>query len=206
MGFPQSTYAYADMEHPEAFAFCDRCGFRYLRKNLVSQMDWRGTALADLHILVCVRTCLDVANEQERTILVGPDPIPVKNPRPGFQATQEGYTVAADILELVDGDILPAPARGLGNNGGVLYLTAPSGWPISDLLTPAGGFYSNGGESTIAPGAFTALTADPILFGTISAGQLLTYNAGYLPQTSPPTGSGILWNPWGSAGGPIFIA
>lgn len=204
--FPQSSRAYADMAHPESWGTCDRCNFRYLHKDLVYQFDWRGTSLSNLRILVCTATCLDIAQEQERTILVGPDPIPVLNPRPGWQATQEGYTVAADILELVDGDILPPSSAGLGNNHGVLYLTSPSGWPTSDLLTPAGGFYSNGGESTIAPGAFTVLAAVPIIFGSISAGQLLTYNAGYLPQTPPATGSGILWNPWGTAGGPIFVA
>ncbi len=206
MGFPQSRYAYADMEHPEPFAFCDRCGFRYLRKDFVEQRDWRGTSLASLHILVCTRTCEDLPQEQEKTILIGPDPIPVRDPRPGWQTTQAGFGGVSDILELVDGDILPPVAGGLGNNNGVLYLTNPSGWPTSDLLVPAGGFWSNGGETEIAAGAFSILSAAPLIFGSISASQLLTYNAGYLRQTAPPVGSGILWNPWGTDGGPIFVA
>lgn len=204
--FPQSSRAYADMAHPEPWGFCDRCGMRYLLKDLTWQYDWRGTSLSNLRILVCSLTCIDTPQEQLRTIVIGPDPVPPRDPRPGWQATQEGYTVAADILELVDGDILPPTGNGLGNNHGVLYLTSPTGWPTSDLLTPAGGFYSNGGEVTIAPGAFTVRSAVPIVFGTISSTQFVTYDAGYLPQTPPPVGSGIFWNPWGTDGGPVFVA
>jgi hypothetical protein len=104
VAFPQSKFAIADMQHPEAFAFCDRCGFRYNRSALVWQFDYRGTALANLRILVCTRTCNDVPNPQLRPILIGPDPIPVKDPRPGFQATQQGYTPAFTPLEIVSDD------------------------------------------------------------------------------------------------------
>lgn len=101
MAFPQSSHAFADMGKPEAFAFCDRCGFRYNRSQLVWQMDWRGNAIANLRILVCTRTCDDIPQPQLRPIIVGPDPVPVKDPRPGFQATQQGYTPVFTPLELV---------------------------------------------------------------------------------------------------------
>lgn len=198
------------MAQPEPWGTCDRCNFRYLRRDLVWQFDWRGTSLANLRILVCTQTCLDVPQEQERAILVGPDPIPVRDPRPGWQASQQGYTSAPDILELLDGDLIPGTSGGsgtLGNDGGVLYLIGPNSYPTSDLLVSGGGFYSNGGEITIAPGSFTPAPSVPLLFGGISASQLLTYGAKALPTVAPSPGSGILWNPWGtSAGGPVYIA
>ena len=99
--FPQSSRAYADMQKPSAWATCDRCGCRYLRKDLVFQMDWRGNQVSNLRILVCTATCNDVPQPQLRPILIGPDPVPVKDPRPGFQATQQGYTPVFTPLELV---------------------------------------------------------------------------------------------------------
>ena len=204
MAFPQSSHAAADPHDP--YFTCDRCGFRYNRSHAVWQFDFRGLQLQNLRILVCTDTCNDEPQPQLRPIIISADPVPIRDPRPGFQATQEGYTVAADILELVDGDILPPSSAGLGNNNGVLYLTSPSGWPTADLLVPAGGYYSNGGECTIAAGVFTLDMAVPIVFGTMSATQLLTLTARGLPQIAPPVGSGILWNPWGFAGGPVFVA
>ena len=105
MAFPQSRYAVADMEKPEAWGFCDRCGFRYLRKDLVWQFDYRGLSLANLRIPVCTRTCDDIPQPQLKPIIVGPDPIPVKDPRPGFQATQQGYTPVFSPLELVSDSV-----------------------------------------------------------------------------------------------------
>lgn len=104
MAFPQSKFAYADMERPEAFATCDRCNFRYNRSQLVWQFDFRGLREQNLRILVCTRTCNDVANPQLKPIIVGPDPVPVKDPRPGFLATQQGYTPVFTPLELVSDD------------------------------------------------------------------------------------------------------
>lgn len=120
MSFPQSRFAYADMSKPEAWGVCDRCNFRYRRKDLVWQFDYRGLSLENLRILVCTRTCLDVANPQLKPIIVGPDPIPVKDPRPGFAATQMGTTPVFSPLELVDDDPIsatpspPAPPSLLG--------------------------------------------------------------------------------------------
>lgn len=207
MGFPQSSHAWTGIDSVKDFwYFCDRCGFRRMRGSATWQHDFRGLQLQNLHILVCTETCNDEPQSQLRPIIVGPDPVSIPDARPGWQASQAGYGGVSNILELVDGDILPPPGGGLGNNNGVLYLTSPSGWPTSDLLVPAGRFWSNGGEATIAAGVFAVHTAIPIVFGSISASQLLSYNAGYLPQTPPATGSGILWNPWGTDGGPIFVA
>jgi hypothetical protein len=81
-------YAFADMQQPEVWGTCDRCGFLYFLKDLLPQMQWAGQALVNTGLLVCARECLDNPNEQFRTIIIGPDPAPVLNARPGFQTSQ----------------------------------------------------------------------------------------------------------------------
>jgi len=44
-------------------------------------MDWRGTSLMNLRILVCTRTCNDKPQAQLRAIILPADPVPVRNPR-----------------------------------------------------------------------------------------------------------------------------
>lgn len=75
------------MDRPEAWGICDRCGFRYFRKQLHWQFDWRGNQLQNLRLLVC-RPCTDIPNENFRPIIIGPDPVPIKDPRPGWYAQQ----------------------------------------------------------------------------------------------------------------------
>lgn len=83
-----SSRAFADIRHPVPFAYCDRCGFRYLHPMLSWQYEWRGAALSNIRLLVC-RMCLDVPQENgRRPIIIGPDPIPVRDPRPGYAQTQ----------------------------------------------------------------------------------------------------------------------
>lgn len=67
---------------PSAIGVCDRCGLWYNLSDLVFQADWRGTALVNLWIRVCKRTCLDVPQEQNRSISLPADPVPVWQPRP----------------------------------------------------------------------------------------------------------------------------
>ena len=54
----------------------------YNHDQLQWQFDYRGPNLQNLRILVCP-SCLDVPQQQLRTILIPPDPIPIENPRPG---------------------------------------------------------------------------------------------------------------------------
>jgi hypothetical protein len=66
---------------PKAQAVCDRCGARYNHSDLSWQFQWQGPRLQNLRILVC-RGCLDVPQENIRTIVIPPDPVPIQNPRP----------------------------------------------------------------------------------------------------------------------------
>jgi hypothetical protein len=44
-------------------------------------MDWTGPGLFETGFMVC-RSCLDKPQQQNRTIILPPDPRPVVNPRP----------------------------------------------------------------------------------------------------------------------------
>lgn len=66
---------------PKALGVCDRCGALYNLNALQWQFEWAGTKLQNLRLLVC-KSCLDVPQEQLRTIVLPPDPVPVMNPRP----------------------------------------------------------------------------------------------------------------------------
>lgn len=67
---------------PEPCGICDRCGFLYNLSELVYQKEYQGTGLIEKAIRVCQRTCLDKPAPFLKTILIPPDPIPVRDPRP----------------------------------------------------------------------------------------------------------------------------
>lgn len=79
--------------HPESQAICDRCGFLWKHSDLQWQYQWRGFQLANTWLLVCPE-CLDVPNENIRTIIIPPDPLPVDYARPPQWAAQEAATQA----------------------------------------------------------------------------------------------------------------
>jgi hypothetical protein len=68
-------------KYPEALAICDRCGFRYNHVDLQWQMQWAGPKIRNTYRLVC-QSCLDVVQEQLRTVILPPDPTPIQNARP----------------------------------------------------------------------------------------------------------------------------
>ncbi len=98
MPIANSPHAPVSARRPEAWGICDRCGFRWLHRNLRWQYDWRGNQLQNLWLLVC-HICEDVPNEQLRPIIIGPDPVPVKDPRPGWAATQMGFTPVFTVTQ-----------------------------------------------------------------------------------------------------------
>lgn len=93
MPWRQHGRARVDPSNPSAFGSCDRCGFLHNLNDLVWQFEWRGTQLQNTRFRVC-RICLDVPQEQLRAKLLGPDPLPVPNPRPEMYAEEEGPTPA----------------------------------------------------------------------------------------------------------------
>ncbi|MCA6108098.1 hypothetical protein [Bradyrhizobium cenepequi] len=67
---------------PEAIGVCQRCGFWYNRAELVPQFEWAGVQLQNQELYVCTRTCYDKPQQQLKTIIIPPDPMPVYRPFP----------------------------------------------------------------------------------------------------------------------------
>lgn len=102
-------FARVNARNPEAFAICDRCGFRWNRSDLTWQFDWRGAQLQNLRILVCHR-CVDEPNDQLRAYSPPPDPLPIVNPRP--DQSDEGSVIVLTTVAAASTQLLPAdPTR-----------------------------------------------------------------------------------------------
>lgn len=107
---------------PRALGICQRCGFMYNLDRLQWQFDWQqGPRLKNIRIRVC-ETCLDVPQENGRTIVLPPDPRPVPFALPEDYAAADnpasylGYNVANNFL--------PQPPQSLGGNIGNMTLNA----------------------------------------------------------------------------------
>ena len=91
-------HAHINPRSPEAIGVCDDCGFQYNHNVLQWQYAWRGNELVNLNQLVCP-SCVDIPAEFLRPIILGPDPIPIRFPRPELDATvQEMGPVPAPIV------------------------------------------------------------------------------------------------------------
>ncbi len=81
MKFRYGKYVKINRSHPQAVGICDYSGFVFNHRDLCRQMEWRGNALEWTGFLVG-RPFLDVPNQQSRPPIMGPDPVPIQNPRP----------------------------------------------------------------------------------------------------------------------------
>jgi len=99
--------------NPRALAVCDRCQFLYNHDTLRWQMRWRGPKLQNIRLLVC-ESCYDTPNEQERTIVLPIDPVPVANARP------ENYALADNPMSPIGFNPIDnfVPGSSLGSNIG----------------------------------------------------------------------------------------
>lgn len=73
---------------PRAWGVCDRCGALYEHRKLAWQFDYSGPRLFNKRILVCP-SCMDRPQENLRTIVLPPDPVPIQNPRPEQYAADD---------------------------------------------------------------------------------------------------------------------
>ncbi len=115
--------ARVDTRNPSAYAICDRCGIRHNRSDLRWQMEWAGSQLQNLRLLVC-QTCYDIPNEQQRVYVPPPDPVPVRDPRP--------ETLSAPLDLIVVTTIACAPTYYLVDGNGNLILDG-NGNPILEV-------------------------------------------------------------------------
>lgn len=112
--YPVNVHAPTSARQPEPTGICARCSFYYKLSQLEEQWEWAGPQLYNKRILVCRRTCLDRPNEQLRTIVIGPDPIPPSRPSPTFYAQQNQGGSTGPIAPMMD------------------FLESDSGIPLTD--------------------------------------------------------------------------
>ena len=160
---PHPRGASVDRSAPRAFATCDRCGFIYNHYKLSWQYEWRGPQLQNLRFLVCDR-CLDVPQENLRTIVIPPDPPPIYNARPEPYGIDEGQVasftgsiapgpISTGILPPIQGGILTVTAIASGTMGTGANVNGPgvaAGTVLGDQLTYATTPPSPGGLGTYA--------------------------------------------------------
>jgi len=104
MSYPHNILCPTNPSSPEPVGFCDRCGFLVYLSDLDWQLEWAGADITNTFMLVH-GTCLDVPNEQRRTIVIGPDPAPLRNIRPGYQVSQEAASGVPPVPPyVIDGD------------------------------------------------------------------------------------------------------
>lgn len=85
---PHPRRARTNPQSPRAWATDDRSGFVGNHENLCWQFDWRGTQLVNTRVLV-YQDQLDIPQRQLGTIVLPPDPTPVRNARPEQYAIDE---------------------------------------------------------------------------------------------------------------------
>ena len=88
MAYPHDIRCPTNPWKPEPVGFDDLTGFKVYLKDMEFQYEWSGPRLYNTRFLRPPQY-LDVPNEQARTIIIGPDPVPLKDIRPGFQTQQE---------------------------------------------------------------------------------------------------------------------
>jgi hypothetical protein len=165
MGFSSlSGRARTSASSPQAHAICDRCGFRYNHASLRWQYDWRGSMMQNIRILVC-SDCYDCPQEQLRSIVIPPDPVPVLNPR-----IQDFVTAETDY-RTTSGQNTVDPTTGIPIPGNVERITQDDNNRVTQQTgEPPGGLNQQPGTDPNAPG-----DADPGL----------PYNNTTVPNTGP---------------------
>lgn len=127
MAWRYHGHARVSPRNPEAFGVCDRCCRWFNLVDLRFQYDWRGNRLMNLNFRVC-RSCYDKPFEHYRPIIVGPDPIPARNPRMDLYAPSMALTVSDSF----GGDLQDA-------QGGFLQSVIPAIPPLSNASPPPSG-------------------------------------------------------------------
>lgn len=145
MAWVRYTHASVNARNPRAFGNCDRCDFTYNLHQLRWQYQWQGPKLQNLRLLVCP-TCYDKPQQQLRTIIIPPDPLPVMNARQdghmymGQMAVPDGYQSGSpNVLTTIS----TISSSGAGN-----WLTTESTIPLITEInvtpTPSSSGYING--------------------------------------------------------------
>lgn len=104
---PHPRMADVDPDNPDAWATCDRCGLLCNHSKMHWDMQWAGNQIINKRFLVC-ELCIDIPQEQLRTLILPPDPAPLFNARPEpytIDETDWRVTQDEEIRETQDGDL-----------------------------------------------------------------------------------------------------
>jgi len=90
-----------DAKSPHGLAICDGCGFMVQHTELREKKDYRGgTTPVGISLQVCA-SCDDVPQPYYSRLLLRPDPVPLRNPRPDSQDAQtNAQETAANALSV----------------------------------------------------------------------------------------------------------
>lgn len=163
---------------PEAAGQCDRCGFLYSFRDLAWQMDWRGSSLQNLRVLVCPN-CLDTPQEQLRAIIVPADPMPIINARvPDYANAETNYQTLTSVPLTDPNTGIPIPGTTtLVTQAGSAMTTQPIGAPVG--LEPGAVMPLNQGVEYGVPVPVMSVTANgtSVITVTCSAAHGLQTNS-----------------------------
>lgn len=142
----KSGRARTNSRNPESHAICDRCGARYNHCDLQWQYDWAGAGLINKRILVC-QSCLDVAQDQLRVIILPADPVPIFNPRP------QNFVTAETDFRVTSGQNTVSFRTGIPVPGGDERITQNNRNRVTQQTgEPPGGRNNRPGTDPNAPG------------------------------------------------------
>ena len=218
MADPLPKYAKVNPTNTSAWSVCDRCGFLYSHKDLKWAMDWRGTKIQNLRLLVC-DSCWDAPQQNgQRTIILPADPVPIMNARP------EQYVPDSNPLSAIGAN--PSPARwkfggqigNMVNAGGVpAAFDSNANKPsfMSAMISVANSSYNNyvginwsGAPVSIVPSSLNSpVRTHTVASFTITAPNDTTFGStAYVVQGSPVDAGFGSWttissgNPVGTVG------
>ncbi len=104
---PHPRLADTDPSYPQGWATCQRCGFVTNLVKMSWDVQYSGPALINKRFLVC-ELCVDIPQDQLRSIVLPPDPPGLMNARPEpytIDETDWRTTQDDDIRETQDGDL-----------------------------------------------------------------------------------------------------
>lgn len=135
-----------DVNDPRALGVCDFCGFLYNLKDLRWQFEWIGPRLQNQRELVC-RTCNDKPQEQLRTIVLPPDPIPVYNARPENYVSDDNpmsaIGVSANFFQPTYGSRIGNLTAGAGINSAFDGMVKKPSWVSAANVGVSNSSYNN---------------------------------------------------------------
>ncbi len=137
----RTAEATVSVSQPRAFAICDRCGVLTNHYKLAWQRKWAGRQVVNTGLLVCRRTCLDPLEALDRTQILLPDGLPIRDPRPDLNAINDVFslTTAAGVVLNAEAGMPLEPERLYSDNERQFLTTADGAFLMThnnELLAP----------------------------------------------------------------------